>query len=72
MGSGTVGGCGLVGGSGVMGVDFEISDAQARPLCVPLFLQPANLDVLLLATSPASCLPACIHGPHHENNGLML
>ena len=54
------------------GVDFEISDAQARP-SVSLSLPAASdLDVELSAISPAACLPAHRHASCYDNNGLNL
>jgi hypothetical protein len=60
IGNGTTGRCGLAGGSVSLGVDFEVSDAQARP-GVSLLLLSSDLDVKLSASSPAPCLPTCYH-----------
>ena len=54
-----------------VGMVFEVSNAQARPL-VTLFLLPADLDVELSDTSPAPSLLAYHHASHHDNNGLNL
>jgi hypothetical protein len=62
---------GLDGGSVFLEVDFEVSKAQARP-SVSLFLLPTDPDVELSATSPTSCVPACHHVSHHNDNGLNL
>ena len=70
IGSSTIRRCTLIGGS-VMGVGFEVSDAQARP-SVSLFLLPANLDVEFLVPSLAPYLPVCHHAFHHDDNGLNL
>lgn len=41
-----------------LGIDFRVSNAQARPsVCSSLL--PADLDVELPATSPGPCLPVC-------------
>ena len=56
----------LVGG----GVDFEVSDAQARP-SVALTL-PADQDVELSATCPAPCLSMWYHAFHHDNTELII
>ena len=56
-----------------LGMSFEVSEAQTRTSPSPLFLflLPADPNVELLATSPAPCLPACCHVPHHDS-GLQL
>jgi hypothetical protein len=45
---------------------------KSGPVAHFLFLLPADLDIELLAPSPALCLPICHHALHHENNGLSL
>lgn len=52
-----------------LGVDFEVSEAQARP-SDSLFVLSADLDVELSAPCPAPCLPEGHHAPHHDNTGL--
>jgi hypothetical protein len=52
-------------------VGFEVSGAQARP-SDSLFLLPADLDVEILTTPQALCLPACHRAPHHDENVLNL
>lgn len=47
--------CGLVGGGVTGKMGFEVSGAQARPSGL-LFLLPEDLNVELLATSPAPYL----------------
>jgi hypothetical protein len=69
IGSDTIRRCGIVRGSMLLGVGFGVSNAQARS-SVTLFLLPANPDVELSATSPASCLPACHHASCYDDNGL--
>jgi hypothetical protein len=53
------------------GVDFEVSNAQAR-LSVSLFLLPADLGVEREATSSVPCLPTCHHASCHDNNEVNL
>ena len=52
-------------------VGFGASEAQARQ-SGSLFLLPADPDAELLAPSPAPHLPAHLHVPHHDDNGLTL
>jgi hypothetical protein len=53
-----------------VGLDFEVSYAQAMPRVAHSLLLPASLDVQFSASSPVSCLPACCHASFHDNNGL--
>jgi hypothetical protein len=47
-----------------LGVDFRVSEAQARPsVSLSLFLLPVDPDVELSATCPACCHASC-----HDNN----
>ena len=53
-------------------LDFEVSEAQARP-SVSLSLLPTHPDVDLSVASPAPWLPpACLHASCHDDNGLSL
>jgi hypothetical protein len=63
--------CGFVGGSVSLRMDFEVSDAQAKPRVI-LFLLPANPDIELSAPSLAPCLSACDYAFNHDDNGLNL
>jgi hypothetical protein len=56
----------------LLGLDFEVSNAQARPHSVTLFLLPDNPDVELLALSKTSCVLVCHHASHHDEHGLNL
>jgi hypothetical protein len=56
-----------------MGVGFEVFCAQATPSVAHSLLSlPLDQDVVLLASSPAPCLAAWGHAPHHDDNGLNL
>ena len=55
-----------------LGVGFKVSDAQARPVAHSLILLPADPDVDLSATSPASHLSAHCLASCHGDNGLNL
>lgn len=61
----------LVGRSVSLKVGSEVSKAQVRP-SVSLFLLPVDLDIELLATSPAPCLTACCHTSHHAMLPMMM
>lgn len=65
---GVDGRCGLIGGGVALGASFEVSAAQARLVCLSLFLLSVDLDVELLALFHASCL----YASHQDNNGLHL
>jgi hypothetical protein len=70
-GHGTIRRHGSVGGSVSLSVSFEVWETQDR-LSGSSWRQPTDLDVEFLAPSPASCLPACWHASHHDDNGLNL
>lgn len=57
--------CGLVGKSVSLGLGVEVSKAQAR---FSGFSLPGDCRYTeLSATTPALCLPAYCHVPHHDN-----
>ena len=83
IGNGTIRRYGLIGGSMLLGgVGFEFSYAQAPPTEEESLLMdacgrvsswmPLDQDVELSAPFPASCLPACCHASHHDDNGVNL
>ena len=72
IGTGTLRRCGLAGKSVSLGVDFEVSDAQAGPsIRFSLFLPPADPDGKLLSPS-APGLPVCHHASCHDDDELNL
>lgn len=63
--------CGLVGRSLSLAEGFVASKAYAK-LSVSLFQLPGDLDVKLSSASPATCVPACLHAPSCDDNGVNL
>jgi hypothetical protein len=61
--------CGLVE-IVLLGLGFEVSEAQARPSV--FFLLHVNPDADLSVTSPGPRLPGCHHPSRHDDNGLNL
>ena len=50
-----------------MGMHAEVSHSPFQSPQSLHFLLPSDLDLELSATSPATCLPACQHAPHHDD-----
>jgi hypothetical protein len=54
-----------------VGVGFEVSYAQDMlSVAHSLSLLPVDQNVELFTPSLVSCLPACYHVSHHDDNGL--
>jgi hypothetical protein len=59
--------CGLVEGSVSLGLGFGVSKAHDKSR-VSLFLLPVDLEIKLLATSPASYLPCAAMLPSYQHD----